>query len=41
MMSNEDLKEIEKTFMNAKSQDIIKGLLIFAGTIIIFYSIFY
>ena len=40
-MSNEDLKEIEKTFANAKSQDIIKGLLIFAGTIIILYSIFY
>ena len=40
MLSNDDLNEIEKSFMNKKSQDFIKILLLFAGTIIV-YSLFY
>jgi hypothetical protein len=41
MLSTDDIKDLEVTFMNAKSQEVIKGMLIFSGTIIIFYLIFY
>jgi hypothetical protein len=41
MLSKEDLNEIELSFSNANSTDFIKGMLIFVGSIIIFYSLFY
>ena len=41
MLSNADLEEIEKTFMNAESKDVIKALLILAGSITILYALFY
>ena len=40
MLSKEDLNEIEISFMNADSKAVIKGLLIFYGLVIIFYSVF-
>jgi hypothetical protein len=40
MLSKEDLKEIEISFMNADSKAVIKGILIFAGLVIVFYNIF-
>jgi hypothetical protein len=40
MLSKEDLKEIEISFMKSDSKAVIKGLLIFAGLVIIFYSVF-
>jgi hypothetical protein len=40
MLSKEDLKEIEISFMNSDSKDFIKGMLIFAGLVIVFYSVF-
>jgi hypothetical protein len=40
MLSKEDLNEIEISFMNADSKAVIKGLLIFSGLVIIFYSVF-
>ena len=41
MLSNDDLNEIEKSFMNKKSQDVIRGMILVLGAIIIVYSIFY
>jgi hypothetical protein len=41
MLSTEDLKELEKNFMNAKSQDVIRGMILVVGAIIIVFSLFY
>ena len=41
MLSKEDLKEIEQSFNNSKSKDVIKSMLIVVCTFIIVYSIFY
>lgn len=41
MLSNDDINEIEKSFMNKKSQDVIRGMIFILGAIIIVYSIFY
>jgi hypothetical protein len=41
MLSTDDLKELEKTFMNAKSQDVIRGMILVVGAIIIVFSLFY
>ena len=41
MLSKEDLKEIELSFMTKKSQDFIKILLLCTSLVIIVYSIFY
>ena len=40
MLSKQDLKEIELSFMNDESKEFIKGMLIFAGLVIVFYTIF-
>ena len=40
MLSKDDLKEIELSFRNADSKEFIKGMLVFAGLIIVFYTIF-
>jgi hypothetical protein len=41
MFTKEDLNELELSLSNAESKDVIKALLLFVGTLIIFYSLFY
>ena len=41
MFTKEDLYELELSLSNAESKDVIRALLLFVVTIIIFYSLFY